>query len=154
MRRLELGPLSVASLHRLIADRTGTSFPRPTFVRIAQVSGGNPLYALEIARLLAKDGELAYSGALPVPTDLQELVGRRLAALEAGTRAALVRVAAVKVTDAGDPVAGAKVAAKGQNAKTNAKGVAQLTLGASTRGKVTVTVTHATYRKLTKKVAV
>ena len=95
MRRLELGPLSVASLHRLIADRTGTSFPRPTLVRIAQVSGGNPLYALEIARLLAKDGELAYSGALPVPTDLQELVGRRLAALEAETRAALVRVAAL-----------------------------------------------------------
>ena len=60
----------------------------------------------------------------------------------------------VKVTDAGDPVAGAKVAAKGQTAKTNAKGVAQLTLGASIRGKVTVTVTHATYRKLTKKVAV
>ena len=70
------------------------------------------------------------------------------------TEGIVVYTITVKVTDAGDPVAGAKVAAKGQNAKTNAKGVAQLTLGASIRGKVTVTVTHATYRKLTKKVAV
>src|SRR5690242_2976034 len=95
VRRLELGPLSVASLHRVIADRTGRSFPRPTLVRIAQVCGGNPLYALEIARLLAKDEEHDYATALPVPADLQELVVRRVAALPAETRAALVRVAAL-----------------------------------------------------------
>ena len=41
-----------------------------------------------------------------------------------------------------------------RSARLDAKGVAQLTLGASIRGKVTVTVTHATYRKLTKKAAV
>jgi DNA-binding CsgD family transcriptional regulator len=95
VRRLELGPLSVASLHRVIADRTGKSFPRPTLVRIAQVSGGNPLYALEIAQLLAKDDEQEYGAALPVPADLQELVVRRLAALPAATRAALLHVAAL-----------------------------------------------------------
>jgi DNA-binding CsgD family transcriptional regulator len=95
VRRLELGPLSVASLHRVIADRTGRSFPRPTLVRIAQVSGGNPLYALEVAQLLAKDNERDYRAALPVPADLQELVVRRLAALPAKTRAALLRVAAL-----------------------------------------------------------
>jgi DNA-binding CsgD family transcriptional regulator len=95
VRRLELGPLSVASLQRVIAERTGKSFPRPTLVRIAQVSGGNPLYALEIAQLLAKEGEHEYGAALPVPADLQELVVRRLAALPAPTRAALLRVAAL-----------------------------------------------------------
>jgi tetratricopeptide (TPR) repeat protein len=95
VRRLELGPLSVASLHRVIADRTGRSFPRPTLVRIAQVSGGNPLYALEIAQLLAKGGEQASGDPLPVPADLQELVVRRVEALPAETRAALVRVAAL-----------------------------------------------------------
>ena len=95
VRRLELGPLSVASLHRVIADRTGKSFPRPALVRIAQVSGGNPLYALEIAQLLTKDDEQDYSAALPVPADLQELVVRRLAALPPATRAALLRVAAL-----------------------------------------------------------
>jgi DNA-binding CsgD family transcriptional regulator len=95
VQRLELGPLSVASLHRVIADRTGKSFPRPTLVRIAQVSGGNPLYALEIAQLLAKSDEHDYGAALPVPADLQELVVRRLAALPPKTRAALVRVAAL-----------------------------------------------------------
>ncbi len=95
VRRLELGPLSVASLHRVIADRTGRHFPRPTLVRIAQVSGGNPLYALEIAQLLAKEGEQAPGAPLPVPADLQELVVRRVAALPEETRAALVRVAAL-----------------------------------------------------------
>ena len=95
VRRLELGPLSVASLHRVIADRAGKSFPRPTLVRIAQVTGGNPLYALEIAQLLAKDDANDYGAVLPVPADLQELVVRRLAALPAETRAALLRVAAL-----------------------------------------------------------
>ena len=50
--RLELGPLSVASLHRVLLDELGRAFPRPTLVRIAAASGGNPLYALEIARLV------------------------------------------------------------------------------------------------------
>ena len=40
---LELGPLSVAALHRIVTDSLGRSFPRPTLVRIAQTSGGNPL---------------------------------------------------------------------------------------------------------------
>ena len=98
-------------------------------------------------------------GSIPPPG---EFYARVLAVLSARVSVSAVKnkkkvvvahTITVKVTDAGDPVAGAKVAAKGQNAKTNAKGVAQLTLGASIRGKVTVTVTHATYRKLTKKVA-
>ena len=71
----------------MIADRTGRHFPRPTLVRIAQVSGGNPLYALEIAQLLAKEGEQAPGDRLRVPADLQELVVRRVAALPEETRA-------------------------------------------------------------------
>src|SRR6476661_287845 len=73
LRRLDLGPLSVAALHRVIAQNLGRTFPRPTLVRVTQTSGGNPLYALEIARLLDRDRDRAAS-SLPVPESLQSLV--------------------------------------------------------------------------------
>jgi hypothetical protein len=53
-----------------------------------------------------------------------------------------------KVTDAGDPVAGATVSAAGSSAKTNGSGAAKLTLSAATGGHVTVTATKPTYQVL------
>src|SRR4051794_16658223 len=70
---LELGPLSLAALHRVVVDGLGHSFPRPTLVRIAQASGGNPLYALEIARLLDRE-DAQRDAPLPVPDGLNALV--------------------------------------------------------------------------------
>jgi DNA-binding CsgD family transcriptional regulator len=96
VQRIELGPVSVASLHRILADRLGRSFPRPTLVRIAEASGGNPLYALEIARL-ADGGETGAS--LPVPDDVRALVARRVAALPDETRNALLRTASLARPD-------------------------------------------------------
>lgn len=60
----------------------------------------------------------------------------------------------VVVTDAGDAVAGAKVAVKGKSAKTNSSGVAKLTLPGSVSGKATVTVTDGGYQVLQKTVNV
>lgn len=57
-----------------------------------------------------------------------------------------------KVTDAGDPVAGAKVAVKGKTAKTSASGIASLTLPGSLSGAVTVTITKPGYQALKKKI--
>jgi DNA-binding CsgD family transcriptional regulator len=96
--RVELGPLSVAALHRILSRELGRTFPRPTLVRIGQLSDGNALYALEIARRLQRaDGhDLA---ELPVPESLQTLVAARVRALPAGTRAALLRAAALARPD-------------------------------------------------------
>ena len=58
----------------------------------------------------------------------------------------------VGVTDAGDPVAGATVSAKGQQKKTNTKGAAVLTLAGGVGGTVAVIVTTPTYRTLTQSV--
>jgi DNA-binding CsgD family transcriptional regulator/tetratricopeptide (TPR) repeat protein len=99
VERLELGPLSVAALHRVLANELGRTFPRPTLVRIAQASGGNPLYALEIARLLVSRGEGADPTHLPVPTNLETLVRTRVDALPASTRSALLRAAALARPD-------------------------------------------------------
>jgi DNA-binding CsgD family transcriptional regulator len=95
LRRLPIGPLSVAALQRIIADRLGVSLPRPVLVRIAEASGGNAFYALEIARLLA-DGGAERSAPLPVPDDLRTLVTRRIASLPAPTRDALLAASALR----------------------------------------------------------
>lgn len=51
---LDLAPLSLAALHHLFASRLDRHFPRPTLVRLANGSRGNPLVALEIARALVE----------------------------------------------------------------------------------------------------
>ena len=96
--RVELGPLSVAALHRILSQELGRTFPRPTLVRIGQLSDGNALYALEIARRLEQEDGHDLT-ELPVPESLQTLVAARVHALPAETRAALLRAAALARPD-------------------------------------------------------
>jgi hypothetical protein len=58
----------------------------------------------------------------------------------------------VTVTDAGDPVAGAKVKLDNSTLTTNTKGVAQFKFGSKVKGKLGLTVTHAGYWPLTETV--
>ena len=90
--RLSLRPLSAAALHGIITSRVDLPLRRPLVVRIAQLSGGNPLYALEIATMLARDG-IPSGRELPVPDDVRALVAKRIRALPAATREALLRTA-------------------------------------------------------------
>ena len=64
-------------------------------MRIARTSGGNPLYALEIARLLGRDERRSDATALPVPDDLRALMAARIDALPPDTRDALLSAAAL-----------------------------------------------------------
>jgi DNA-binding CsgD family transcriptional regulator len=86
---VRLGPLSLAALHHLLGSRLGLSPPRPALVRIHRAAAGNPFYALEIARLLG-DGDGLRRDRLPVPGQVQELLGARLRRLPAMTREALL----------------------------------------------------------------
>jgi DNA-binding CsgD family transcriptional regulator len=92
VERLTLRPLSAAALHDIISSRVGLTLRRPLVVRIAQISGGNPFYALEVAATLARDGVPA-GRDLPVPDDMRALVARRIRALPADTRDALLHTA-------------------------------------------------------------
>ena len=95
LRHLTVGPLSLEALHRLLRARLGTTYSRPTLLRLAETSGGNPFYALEIARALLRSGiEPTLGAALPVPPSLGELVWDRLAHLPARTREALLAASA------------------------------------------------------------
>jgi DNA-binding NarL/FixJ family response regulator len=99
IEHLELGPLSVAALHRVLTQELGSTFPRPTLVRIAQAAGGNPLYAIEIARELNRRGAHDVSSAIPVPQDLDALVRARVRALPVEARDALLRAATLARPD-------------------------------------------------------
>jgi DNA-binding CsgD family transcriptional regulator len=89
--RIDVGPMSLAALHRILADTLDRTFPRPTLVRIAEASRGNPLHAIEIARQLSE--------TVPVSTSFDELVRTRLQALPEETRLALLRAAALARPD-------------------------------------------------------
>jgi DNA-binding CsgD family transcriptional regulator len=93
--RIEVGPLSLGALHRLIRERTGQSFTRPSLRRIHDTSGGNPFYALELARAADSTSPPAPGKPMPLSRSLDELLGNRLKALPPATREALFVAAAV-----------------------------------------------------------
>jgi DNA-binding CsgD family transcriptional regulator len=92
--RLSLGPLALGAIHRLVIAQFKQSMPRPTLVRIHELSGGNPFFALEIVRaLLSRGGTVRPGEPFPVPEDLQGLLRLRLDGLPAEARAVLPVVA-------------------------------------------------------------
>src|SRR6266545_4125956 len=96
LERLMLEPLSLGVLHRLLKERLGLDFPRPELVRLHEVTGGNPFFALEMGRELASArARLAPGRPLPVPGNLRKLLGGRLARLRPETRDVLLTAAAL-----------------------------------------------------------
>jgi len=93
VRRLPVGPLSVGALHLFLRRRLGRTFPRQTLLRIHEQSGGNPFYALELARAL--DAGADPLEPLVVPETLDQLLRARLSGLPARTREALAVAAAL-----------------------------------------------------------
>jgi DNA-binding CsgD family transcriptional regulator len=87
VRRLPVGPLSVGALHRFLHRRLGRFFARQTLLRIHERSGGNPFFALELARAVEED--LDPLQPLRVPETLEELVRARISGLPPSTREAL-----------------------------------------------------------------
>jgi DNA-binding CsgD family transcriptional regulator len=79
---IDVGPLSLGALHELLRDRLGSPFGRPALVRLWETSGGNPFFALELARALERrGGRVDPSDGLLLPDNLEELVQERLEGL-------------------------------------------------------------------------
>jgi DNA-binding CsgD family transcriptional regulator len=95
LQRVPIGPLRAEAMTRLLKDRTQGGLTHPILLRVHRVSGGNPFFALEIARALSGQGVRPAPGEpLPVPEDLQALLGTRLAALSSSAADGLLVVAA------------------------------------------------------------
>jgi DNA-binding CsgD family transcriptional regulator len=90
--RLVLGPLGETALHEIIRMRLGRTLSRRTLCRIGQMAGGNPLFAVEIARSLP-DRPAPGLAVLPVPGHLRGLLGTRIAALPLRVREAVLAAA-------------------------------------------------------------
>jgi len=88
--RLAVGPLPRQTVGRLVRERLGRSLPRAVAARIERMAGGNPLFALEIARTVA-DSPAPLAVALP--DTLKELVREGLQDLPTPVREALAAAA-------------------------------------------------------------
>ncbi|MCI0581552.1 MAG: AAA family ATPase [Chloroflexi bacterium] len=94
VERLAIGPLSMEGIQLLVRRRLDIALPRPTLARLNEVSGGNPFYALELARVQSMDPTHAGTQPLAVPPSLELLVGARLREFVPSTRRALLLIAA------------------------------------------------------------
>lgn len=91
---IRLGPLTIDAIDELIVGRLGANLTKPVLQQLHMTSGGNPFYAIEIARsLLSKSPAPRLGDRLPVPSSLQELVRKRIRRLRPSTREVLLMVA-------------------------------------------------------------
>jgi DNA-binding CsgD family transcriptional regulator len=87
VRRLLVGPLGGDSLERLVRSRLDVHLGPPALRQLEAASGGNPYFALELARSVAeRDVRLGPGEPLPVPGSLRMLLGERLADLAPDAR--------------------------------------------------------------------
>jgi DNA-binding CsgD family transcriptional regulator len=93
LEQIDVGPLSLGAIRRLLAERLGLALPRHVLRRIVETTLGNPLFALEVGRSLAEHGVPAIGEELPVPDAVEDLLGTRVARLSASTRRLLLAVA-------------------------------------------------------------
>lgn len=100
--RLRLVPLSLASTYQLVFSKLGVALPRPALVRIHETSGGNPFFALELARGLIERGGNPKIGHLPVPQRLSDLLHQRLGRFGEKTRQMLLVAAALGTSSVHD----------------------------------------------------
>jgi DNA-binding CsgD family transcriptional regulator len=96
LSEIEIAPLSVGALHQLLINRLDVALSLPALRAVHAISGGNPLYALEIARALPDPSWTPKpADPPPVPSTLRSLVETRVASLPAHTRDALGVAAAL-----------------------------------------------------------
>jgi ATP/maltotriose-dependent transcriptional regulator MalT len=87
-------PLSIDGVDRLLRSRLGVELPRPTLLRLHAVAGGNPYYALELGAAIARTANRHDPDVLAVPPSLDVLVGARLAALDGDAETAVLAASA------------------------------------------------------------
>jgi DNA-binding CsgD family transcriptional regulator len=90
MTRILLRPLTIGVLHQLVTARLGRSIARQTMLRIHEASGGNPFYAIELARAMAERNS---ESEMTLPTTLTGLVASKIGVLDADIREALLAAA-------------------------------------------------------------
>jgi len=89
---LEVRPLSLGALRRLLSERLGLNLPRHVLRQVHESTLGNPLFALEVGRVLAGQDRLGSGEGIPVPDRVEDLLGTRVAGLPPAVRRVLLAV--------------------------------------------------------------
>jgi DNA-binding NarL/FixJ family response regulator len=93
LERLDVGPLSAGAIRRLLGERLGLRLGRRHLGQIADATQGNPFFALELGRGLAEHGLPAPGEEIPVPDEVEDLLGLRVRGLPPGMRRLLLAFA-------------------------------------------------------------
>jgi DNA-binding CsgD family transcriptional regulator len=93
LERVEVAHLSFGATRRVLAERLGLSLPRNVLRRVFETTLGNPLFAIEVGRTLAAQGMPALGDDLPVPDEVEDLLGLRVAQLADSARRLLLALA-------------------------------------------------------------
>ncbi|MDR3659840.1 MAG: AAA family ATPase [Mycobacterium sp.] len=75
VHRIELQPLAIGELHQVLTSRLGVPLSRSMLLRIHNIAGGNPFYALELAREISTRPGGVHLG---LPDSLADLVRTRI----------------------------------------------------------------------------
>ena len=90
---VEVRTLSIGALRRMLSSRLGLSLPRHVLRRVHEATLGNPLFALEVGRMIASSGAPALTEDIPLPDAVEDLMGTRVAGLDAPVRMLLLALA-------------------------------------------------------------
>jgi DNA-binding CsgD family transcriptional regulator len=88
-----LGPLSIGAIQWLVARHLATLPPRRVLRQIYEAAQGNPLFALELARLVLAGGLPEPGAELPIPEAAEDIFGPRVSALAGPVRTAVLATA-------------------------------------------------------------
>ncbi len=90
LERLRISTISLGATRQLLASRLGLRLPHHLLRRVYDTTLGNPLFALEVGRMLARVDLEALGEDLPVPEAVEDALGLRVADLDAvGSRVLL-----------------------------------------------------------------
>src|SRR6266516_1121324 len=88
---IKIGPLGVDDISSIVTEAIGDRPTRRERIEIFEQSGGNPFFAVELARAARRGDDRPTGLSLPVPKSLRDdLVRRRLAGLSDGSRETLL----------------------------------------------------------------
>ncbi|HXJ67180.1 MAG TPA: AAA family ATPase [Actinomycetota bacterium] len=114
VRTVRLGPLARDEVGALLRRSLDLTLTGAELDRVHRACGGNPLFSLEVGRMLPPNTSLRPDEPVPIPPDLRALVRDRLAALPPDAREILLLLAcasdesgAVVVAASGDSGGGA-----------------------------------------------
>ena len=93
MERLELNHLTLGATRRVLSERLGLNPSRNVLRRVFETTLGNPLFTLEVGRVIAGRGATAIGDELPVPDEVEALLGTRVRGLTTPVRRLLLALA-------------------------------------------------------------